>query len=95
MPGPARFWPGGAEREAKVVISPRQPKGPRREAVHVDPAVLAAGDHHGSTFVQHQRFREAALGRGAVEVTLEDGLRAVAIGEAGERSIRDGVPIRL
>jgi predicted dehydrogenase len=89
VPGPARFWPGGAEREAEIEISPREPKGPLRRKVHVDETVLKAGDHHGATYYQHQGFRRAVLEGGPVEVTMQDGLLAVAIGLAAELSVRE------
>lgn len=102
VPGVTRFWQGGGqEREAEIELSPRSPQNPVRRKVHVDEAILKAGDHHGSTFFQHQRFRAAILERAPVEVTVEDGLKAVAIGIAGERSIAerrvveiDGLAIR-
>ncbi|NIA69792.1 Gfo/Idh/MocA family oxidoreductase [Pelagibius litoralis] len=94
IPGPLRLR-GGAEREAMIEISPRDPADPQRKAVPVDPALLRAGDHHGSTYFQHLRFREAALGNGPVEVTLEDGLKAVAMGAAAEQSIAEGRPVTL
>ncbi|HEY8566513.1 MAG TPA: Gfo/Idh/MocA family oxidoreductase [Beijerinckiaceae bacterium] len=96
IPGPARFWQDGREeRASQVVTSPRSPQGPRTRSVHVDETVLRAGDHHGSTYFQHQRFRAAVLDGAPVEVTLEDGLKAVAIGLAAERSIRErrAIPI--
>jgi myo-inositol 2-dehydrogenase / D-chiro-inositol 1-dehydrogenase len=90
VPGVTRFWQGGdKEREAEIEISPRNPQGPIRRAVHVDETVLKAGDHHGSTYYQHLGFRRAVLEGGRVDVTVEDGLKAVAIGLAGERSIRE------
>ena len=89
VPGPARFWPSGAERHSEIEISPREPKGPIRRTLHVDETVLKAGDHHGSTFFQHQKFRKAVLDGGPVEVTVEDGLRAVVIGLAAERSVAE------
>jgi len=95
IPGPARFWPGGAERAAEIEISPRAPKGPVRHAVHVDETVLKAGDHHGSTFYQHERFRAAILDGAPVEVSLSDGLKAVEIGLAAEASAREGRAIAL
>ena len=96
VPGPARFWPGGDERASQLVHAPRAPKGVTIEDVDVDPMILRAGDHHGSTFFQHQRF--AALvraGHGAPDVTLEDGYRAVAIGLAAERSAAERQVVAL
>ncbi|MGL4729530.1 MAG: Gfo/Idh/MocA family protein [Bosea sp. (in: a-proteobacteria)] len=95
VPGPARFWPGQAERESEIQVSPRQPQNPQRRKVHVDEAILAAGDHHGSTYYQHLGFNRVVREGGAVDVTLEDGLKAVRIGLAAEQSVREGQPIRL
>ncbi len=90
VPGVARFWQDGrTEREAELEISPRSPQAPVRRKVHVDAAILRAGDHHGSTYYQHLGFRRAVLDGGPVEVTMQDGLKAVAIGLAAERSIRE------
>jgi predicted dehydrogenase len=89
VPGPARFWPGGGERHAEIRVSPRTPKDPVTRAVHVDAHVLKAGDHHGSTYYQHLGFRRAVLENGPVEVSMEDGLKAVAIGLAAELSARE------
>ncbi|MFN3482979.1 MAG: gfo/Idh/MocA family oxidoreductase, partial [Rhabdaerophilum calidifontis] len=95
IPGPARFWPGGAERESEIVVSPRAPKGPVRRKIHVDEQVLRAGDHHGSTYFQHLGFRAAMLDGGKVDVTLADGIAAVRIGLAAEQSAREGRAIDL
>jgi myo-inositol 2-dehydrogenase / D-chiro-inositol 1-dehydrogenase len=95
IPGPARFWPGGQERHSEIEVSPRAPKGPRRRPVHVDEAILKAGDHHGSTFFQHQGFHRAVTADGVVDVTLQDGLKAVLIGLAAEKSARTGRAVTL
>lgn len=95
IPGPARFWPGGAERHSELVFSARAPKGPVRRQLDVDEAVLKAGDHHGSTYFQHLGFRAAMLEGAQVEVSLADGLAAVRIGLAAERSAREGQAISL
>lgn len=95
VPGPARFWPGGGERESEILVSPRTPKNPVRRTVHVDETILKAGDHHGSTYYQHMGFNRVVREGGAVEVTLEDGLKAVRIGLAAEQSIRSGQPVAL
>ncbi|MGR3485876.1 MAG: Gfo/Idh/MocA family protein [Paracoccaceae bacterium] len=97
VPGPGRFWPAalGPAPVAEVEISPRHPKGPKMIEVPVDPALLAAGDHNGATFYQHQRFRRVVAGDGAVEVTLEDGARAVEMGLAAQESARTGRAVEL
>ena len=95
IPGPARFWPGGLERRAEIEVSPRAEKAPVRRVVDVDGDLLAAGDHHGSTYFQHLGFRRAILDGAAVEVSMADGLKAVAIGLAAELSAREGRAIDL
>jgi predicted dehydrogenase len=86
VPGPGRFWPDhlGAPPVAQVIVSPRNPKGPRTLEVPVDPAILAAGDHNGATFYQHQRFAQVVRGGAAAEVGLSDGWWAAAIGMAAQ-----------
>lgn len=95
MPGPARFSPGGKERSAEIAISPRATQIERRETLHVDAAIVAAGDHHGSTFYQHQRFLDLVRNGGEPEVTLEDGTKAVVVGAAAEESARTRQVIAL
>jgi hypothetical protein len=56
---------------------------------------LAAGDHNGSTLYQHQRFNAVVRGKGAVEVSLRDGLAAVVMGMAAQESARTGQAIDL
>lgn len=97
VPGPGRFWPAdlGPAPEAKVVISPRNPIGVKTVEVPVDPEILNAGDHHGSTFYQHQGFREVVLGNAKPAVTLTDGWQAVAMGMAAQKSSDTGVAVRI
>ena len=93
VPGPSRFWPGKAEREAELILSPREEKGPVRVPVPVDDALLRAGDHHGSTFYQHRAFARMVREGGRPAVSLRDGAVAVEIGLAAERSIATGEPV--
>ena len=97
VPGPGRFWPQhlGDAPVPKLVISPREPKGPRELDVPVDPQALAAGDHNGSTLYQHQKFNAVVRGQGAVEVGLRDGLSAVIMGLAAQESARTGQAVDL
>lgn len=96
VPGPARFSIDGKERHSEIEISTRASKEILREEVDVDPAVLAAGDHHGSSFFQHARFRDLVrAGKGTPEVSLADGLWSVRVGEAAEESARTGRSIEL
>ncbi len=96
VPGPARFSNDGRERASEIVISRRDAREVTREEVEVDETVLAAGDHHGSTFFQHQHFRDLVLsGQGTPEVSLEDGLWSVLVGEAAEKSARSGQSVQI
>ncbi|WP_322892817.1 MULTISPECIES: Gfo/Idh/MocA family oxidoreductase [unclassified Yoonia] len=97
VPGPGRFWPMalGEPPVPQLIISPRDPKGPFVSEIPVDPTLLEAGDHNGSTFYQHQRFNAVVRGEGAVEVTVRDGARAVAMGIAAQDSARKGQVILL
>lgn len=96
IPGPARFMPDREQRHARIEISERATKKVTVEEVEVDETILAAGDHHGATFYQHQRFCELVRsGNGEPEVSLEDGLWAVLVGEACEKSARTGEAVEL
>lgn len=76
--------------DAQIVLSPRaERKAPETRTVGVDAAALRAGGHHGSTYHEHLAFRSAIVDGAPVQVTIEDGLRAVTIGMAAERSIRE------
>ncbi|MEO0882899.1 MAG: Gfo/Idh/MocA family oxidoreductase [Pseudomonadota bacterium] len=82
VPGPQRFWPDdlGPSPHPQLEMSPRHPKRPEILNIELDDALTEAGDHHGSTFFQHQKFLEMLHKGGRPEVTLEDGLRAVVMG---------------
>ena len=88
VPGPGRFWPEhlGDAPTPKVIVSPRSPRGPMSIEIPVDETLLAAGDHNGSTFYQHQKFQQIVLYGGKPEVALKDGLLAVQIGMAAQDS---------
>jgi len=98
VPGPGRFWPASQRGEpplAQLIVSPRDGALPTMVDVPVDPALLQAGDHNGSTFYQHQKFLQVVQGTGAVEVSLMDGIEAVVIGLAAEHSARSGAAVDL
>jgi predicted dehydrogenase len=80
VPGPGRFWPAhlGAAPVPQLIVSPRDPKGPHQIEVPVDPALLAAGDHNGSTFYQHDRFANVVRGRGTVERSSRSSVNGTA-----------------
>ena len=98
LPGPGRFWDEdklGPAPVSKIVLSPRDPQGPIESDIPVDPELLEAGDHNGSTYYQHVGFYKAVTEDAEVEVTVEDGLRAVVIGMAAQESIRTGQVVCL
>ena len=65
------------------------------ETVEVDQKILNAGSHHGSTFYEHEGFISAIQNKTEAEVSLDDGLKAVAIGQAAEISIMEKRVIKL
>ena len=58
------------------------------ETIEVDKKILEAGHHHGSTYYEHLAFLNAIKNNSNPEVSLNDGLIAVAVGEAAEKSIK-------
>ncbi len=81
-----------------ITRSPRAPGQPRqteRRRIDVDARVLGAGTHHGATFHQLEAFIAAARGEAPVAVTAADGLAAVLIGLAAERSAAQGRAVAL
>lgn len=97
VPGPGRFWPAhlGPAPTPKVILSPRNPAGPVELGIPVDPRLLAAGDHNGATYYQHQGFQRAAFGTHPTEVSMTDGWWAAAIGMAAQQSALTGKAIDL
>jgi myo-inositol 2-dehydrogenase/D-chiro-inositol 1-dehydrogenase len=87
VPGPGRFWPAhlGTPPVPKLIVSPRDPRGPVSRDIPVDPRILEAGDHNGSTFYQHEGFLDLVRGgRTAPDVSLDDGRMAVLMGMAAQ-----------
>ena len=60
----------------------------RLETIEVDKKILEAGHHHGSTYYEHLAFLNAIKNNSSPQVSLNDGLIAVAVGEAAEKSIK-------
>ncbi len=98
VPGPGRFWPEhlGEAPVPQLILSPRAPKGPVTQDIPVEPELLAAGDHNGSTFYQHQGFLELVRGaRSGPDVSLMDGAIAVKMGQAAQDSAATGQAVSL
>ena len=60
-----------------------------------DARIAVEGDHHGSTYLEILGFRDAIRAGTDPEVTLDDGLLSVAMGEAAHRSIDTGGPVPI
>ncbi|MDX2342668.1 MAG: Gfo/Idh/MocA family oxidoreductase [Acidimicrobiia bacterium] len=60
-----------------------------------DDHVAYAGLHEGASYLEHVDFIDAIRNGTPPKITLEDGLLAVAVGEAGHRSIDEGRPVTL
>jgi predicted dehydrogenase len=74
---------------SELRIGFRKDNRTHNETVEVDEKILKVGNHHGSTYYEHLSFLEAIKNNTPPEVSLEGGLRAVAIGEAAEISIKE------
>lgn len=88
IPGPQRFWPTelGASPHPELRLYPRHPKRPQTEVMKLDETLVAAGDHHGSTFYQHQKFLKMVREGGAPDVSLLDGKMAVKMGVLAQQA---------
>lgn len=75
--------------------SPYKTESLETSTVEVDKTAMEAGHHHGSTYYEHVEFRNAIRSSTPAVVTIRDGLKAVAIGAAAERSIRERRPVDL
>ena len=53
------------------------------------------GHHHGSSYIELQRFRDAAVAGAPAECTPTDGLWSVAIGQAAHLSIDEARPVAM
>lgn len=97
VPGPSQFWPThlGTPPVSQVIISPRDPKGPQVVEVPVDPTLLSAGSHNGSTFYEHARFLDIVRNGGTPDVTLRDGAVAVEMGFAAQESALSGTAVSM
>ncbi len=96
IPGPPRFDPNGRAHQARIELSRRDGKTVPLTLPDLDDSLLRVGDHHGATYFQMQRFHQLVkTGRGQPDVTLEDGLWSVVIGEAAEASVQSGQSVEI
>ncbi len=89
IPGPELLW-GDQQASPTVVLSPRSPVGPIETKIPIDAAVLDAGSHTGAAYYEHVGFQKVLRGDAEVEVTVEDGLRAVVMGMAAQQAAATG-----
>ena len=80
---------------SELVVSDRASRRRQVDVIDVPPDLLAAGSHHGSTWFEHRAFLAALRGGTPPEVGLRDGLIAVAMGVAAERSIAERRPVEM
>lgn len=60
-----------------------------------DNNIKYAGQHYGASYIEHQRFAAAVREGRPPEISLEEGLRSVAVGLAAHRSIDTGLPVLM
>ena len=80
---------------SELTVGTRASRSSRTTMVDVPPEILAAGSHHGSTWFEHGAFLAALRSGTPPAVSLDDGLRAVAMGVAAERSIAERRPVDM
>jgi predicted dehydrogenase len=81
--------------DCDVIIGRRKPREVESVRVPVEERLLKAGFHHGSTYYEHVAFGAAVRSGRPSEVSLADGLLAVAVGQAAELSAQEGRPVEL
>ena len=81
--------------DSVVLVGKRHPTSVETIPVSVPEAALKAGSHHGASYFQHLDF-EAALREGKpAKVSARDGLMAVTMGLAAQRSIEEGRAVMI
>jgi myo-inositol 2-dehydrogenase/D-chiro-inositol 1-dehydrogenase len=81
--------------DSVVVVGRRNPRSVETIPVSIPEAALKAGSHHGASYFQHLDF-EATLREGKpAKVSAWDGLMAVTMGLAAQRSIEEGRPVMM
>ena len=60
-----------------------------------DTNIRYPGQHFGASYIEHQRVAHAIRNGLPPEVSLEEGMRSVAVGLAAHRSIATGLPVLL
>lgn len=84
------FMPSGS-----IVVGTRRPRRVDEILVEIPGDVRKAGFHHGASYYQHMAFQRAIREGQEPAVAASDGLRAVAMGIAAQRSIEEGRPVLM
>ncbi len=79
----------------RLIVNMRKSLRPEVRTISVPKDLLKIGSHFGSTWYEHLGFLSMIRNNLKPEVTLNDGLRAVIIGMAAEKSTRTGRQIDL
>jgi len=85
----------GTRGEVANCRDPPPPKVVQEFHVPIDPVLMAAGHHCGATYTELREFFDALKSGREPTVTVADGLRAVALGIAAQRSIAERRVIEL
>ena len=83
------------KNSSEIRIGLRDSKNAVKKLVEVDKKILAAGQHHGSTYYQHMEFIKSINNNLKAQVSVNDGLHAVAIGQAAEKSIKENRMVKM
>ncbi len=94
LPGPKLLW-GNSQVQPELVVSPRKPIGVNKKEFVIDETLENAGSHHGATYHEHVAFQKTLLDDAPIEVTISDGLIAVLMGLAAQRSVQTGSSIAV
>jgi predicted dehydrogenase len=81
--------------DCEVVLGRRKSRQVESVQVPVEERLLKAGFHHGATYYEHVAFGAAVRSGTQPEVSFDDGLLAVAVGQAAELSARERRPVEL
>jgi myo-inositol 2-dehydrogenase / D-chiro-inositol 1-dehydrogenase len=76
-----------------IYIGNRRRRELREIPVSVDATVGYLGHHHGASYIEIEKFRQAVVNGAQPEVNVHDGLWSVVIGAAAHRSIDEGRPV--
>ena len=97
VPGAVRFWSDEISEmpRPKVEFSPRQRNTIQTIYCDVEDQLMVAGDHAGATYFQHLAFLEMLHNKRTPQVSLEDGLKAVKMGQAAQLSASEGRAVKM